>query len=201
MIGALDHARTAWWGLVAPRVSERRALEIAEAVVLRGEGATQEVLLSLRSDLFGWELPGGTLEPGESPAAALSREVREETGIEIEIESAVGEWRRTGFRPHTAYLFRARAVGGRLAPSHETPRVAWFSVSALPPGLLPWYTAPIAAAIAGTRIESPVYEHQGLATIWRALQIDVALRWSGLPPQAPTRDAAKRVHGSEPSAR
>lgn len=35
-----------------------------------------------------WELPGGKVEPGESPAAALAREIAEELGVEVE----VGEW-------------------------------------------------------------------------------------------------------------
>ncbi len=35
-----------------------------------------------------WELPGGKVEPGESPASALVREITEELGVEVE----VGDW-------------------------------------------------------------------------------------------------------------
>jgi len=186
-LGLADHVRTAWWGLVAPRISEREPLGIVQAVVLRTApgaaegGAAEEVLLTLRSDLFGWELPGGTPEEGELFAAALVREVKEETGLEVVLGAEVGAWTRRGFRPHTAYVHRAKVIGGSESPSDETPRVAWFSVDALPEGLLPWYAEPIAVALSGG--EGPVRrtEWQGMRSIWTALRIDLGMRWRGLP--------------------
>lgn len=59
---------------------------VAAAVVIR-EG---RVLLTRRAEgqhLAGmWEFPGGKLEEGESPEAAVVRECREECGIEVEVE-------------------------------------------------------------------------------------------------------------------
>jgi 8-oxo-dGTP diphosphatase len=59
-----------------------RVLHVVAAVLVDGEG---RVLLAQRpagKSLAGtWEFPGGKLEPGESPEAALVRELDEELGI------------------------------------------------------------------------------------------------------------------------
>ncbi|MEM9176473.1 MAG: NUDIX hydrolase [Myxococcota bacterium] len=179
--GFVDYVRTAWWGAVAPRTVERVPLSIAQGVILREEAGRLEVLLSVRSDLFGWELPGGTLEAGEDPRAALVREVEEETGLEVEIEREVGAWRRRGFRPHTAHVYRCRVVSGTPRPSHETPRVAWFEANAPPEGLFPWYRAPLERGCEAVAAPVVVDEVQGLPWILEAMRIDLRMRWDGLP--------------------
>ncbi|MFE7707786.1 NUDIX domain-containing protein [Streptomyces sp. NPDC057486] len=51
----------------------------------------REVLLQLRDDIPGiahpgfWGFPGGSLEPGEEPLAAIKRELREETGMRVQV--------------------------------------------------------------------------------------------------------------------
>ncbi|MFO0575124.1 MAG: ATP-dependent sacrificial sulfur transferase LarE [Polyangia bacterium] len=68
-----------------PRADRKRKLVVA-ALVQRDDGA---VLLSQRRADQGmplkWELPGGKIEPGESPEAALRREIAEELGVESEV--------------------------------------------------------------------------------------------------------------------
>lgn len=185
--GLVDYARTAWWGLVAPRVTERAPLVITQAVILRAgatDRADEEVLLTMRADLFGWELPGGTPEPGERAEETLVREVLEETGLSVAIERHVGDWVRTGFRPHTARVYRCRVVSGEPRVSHETPRIGWFPVDAPPDGFFPWYRGPLAAARARPAPGAPprsVCERQGWRAIVAAMRIDLATRWRGLP--------------------
>jgi 8-oxo-dGTP diphosphatase len=166
-----DYAWTAWVGLVRARLG--RPVEIVQAVALRG-GA--EVLLALRGDLRGWELPGGNLQRGESPEDGLRREVLEETGIEVAVEGLTGTYHRTGFLPHRARVYRCRPVAGSLRPSDETPRVAWWPLAALPADLLPWCRSPLADAVAGG---PPVErsERQGLRDVLAAARIDLASRW------------------------
>lgn len=168
------YARIAWWGLVAPRVPGTRSLLVVQAVILR-EG---RVLLSVRSDLRGWELPGGTPHAGESDAQALVREVREETGLDVESVRHVGDYARSGFRPHLARVFACRVVGGVERPSEETPRLRWFDAGRPPATLFPWYRDPLVDALEGHAEPVARRERQGAARVLAGLVIDLRMRVS-----------------------
>lgn len=74
----------------------------------------------------GWELPGGHAENGESIPEAVIREVREETGIEIEVVRLCGITQDIASRViHT--FWRARAVGGSLKTGEESVDVGFFA--------------------------------------------------------------------------
>ena len=167
-----SYARIAWWGIVSPRTTERAPLVVHQGVVCGPAG----LLLVVRSELRGWELPGGAAEPGESGEAAVAREVLEETGFAVAVEGLAATYVRTGFRPHTARVYRCRATGGAPRPSAETPRVRWFPPDALPSTLFPWYRGPIADVLAEARAPVARAEHQGARAVLAGLAIDLRMR-------------------------
>jgi 8-oxo-dGTP diphosphatase len=162
------------WEALAPRaVGGAGRARVVQAVVRSDAG----ILLCTRRELWGWELPGGTIRSGEREEDALAREVREETGVEIAVERLVGVYERSGFRGHEAHVFVCHAVGGVARGCREMPDVRWFDASQLPTTIFPWFRGPLDDALAAR--EGPVrrHEHQGIAAILAGARIDLAMRW------------------------
>lgn len=83
-----------------------------------------------------WDLPGGFVEAGESPAECVRREAREETGLELELLGVIGAYSsvygETG--RHTVDVgFHARAQQtGDMLLSPEKSEAAWFALDEFP---------------------------------------------------------------------
>ena len=104
------------------------------AVVIDGSG---KVFLVMHSYVPGWHLPGGGIEIGETAAAALVRELREEGNIEL-VETpalfAVYFNRRISRRDHVAlYVVRAFRQDAAPQPNYEIVAHGFFAPDALPP--------------------------------------------------------------------
>jgi ADP-ribose pyrophosphatase YjhB (NUDIX family) len=83
-----------------------------------------------------WNLPGGHLEFGEPIECGARRELREETGLELELEALLGIY--TGFSRRSAlhsirYVFVARYLGGEPRAGHEIQSVGWWTRDDLEP--------------------------------------------------------------------
>ncbi|HZT66735.1 MAG TPA: NUDIX domain-containing protein [Acidimicrobiales bacterium] len=109
----------------------------ASAVILDDDG---RVLLHRRADNGLWSLPGGVMEIGESIGECIVREVREETGLDIEPTAVIGvysnpnhviEYANGEVRQQFSVCFRCRVVSGDLAPSEESTALRWIHAANL----------------------------------------------------------------------
>ena len=110
----------------------------AGGVVYRRSDEGVEVVLAARRTRRGdlaWGLPKGLVEPDETPEQAAVREVREETGLDADVEVSLGEIRYfyvwEGMRVRKAvHFFLMRATGGDASQhDDEMEEVRWFPLS------------------------------------------------------------------------
>ena len=90
------------------------------ALVTNDEGK----ILLVNSPWRGWEYPGGLIEPGETFQEALHREIREESGVEVEIIGFVGICKNVE-KDIVNIDFTCRYVSGELTTSEESTEVIW----------------------------------------------------------------------------
>jgi 8-oxo-dGTP diphosphatase len=124
-------------------------IEVAAAVIQRGDGAFLLAQRPVGKVYAGyWEFPGGKIEPGEAPHAALARELHEELGIEI-VESF--PWiTRVYTYPHGTVRLQFRRVLQWSGDPHprEDQAIAWQEPgTAMAAPMLP-ANAPVLASLA-----------------------------------------------------
>src|SRR5215469_14217149 len=83
-------------------------------------------LLIQRADNHRWEPPGGVLELAESIHDGLRREVREETGLDVEPTTLTGVYKNLT-RGIVAPVFRCKITSGRLTANEEVTTFHWAS--------------------------------------------------------------------------
>ncbi len=122
--------------------------------------ARDSVLLHLRNDHPMWSLPGGPPDFGESFAQGIIREVKEETGLVVEIVRLIGVYSEPEFwtfsypdgnRAHAfAAAFECKVLSGELAANMtDSLEVKWFAVDDLPGNLMPMHPKVITDCIYG----------------------------------------------------
>ena len=135
-------------------------VRVSVSAVVRRPENVHEILLMRRSDNALWGLPGGYVEPGESVIDATQREVREETGYEIDVGRLVGVYSdpRTQViayadrsRIHAINLCFEGIAGARGEPTtpEEVLEIGFFAAHALPRPFVPIHEIRVADAVLG----------------------------------------------------
>jgi len=101
--------------------------------VIFSEGSS--VLLCHRTDCDAWNLPGGRVEPSESPWAAVVREVEEEVGLLVRVERLIGVY-SVPAKTDLVFNFLCVPVGGALRLSEEADDIRWFNRTSIPTNTL-----------------------------------------------------------------
>lgn len=131
-------------------------IQVACAVIAADDG---RLLLARREKgrhLRGcWEFPGGKLEPGESPEAAVVREVAEELGVSARAERLLAEARHSYPERTVSLRFYLCRIDGTPSGAEGQP-VAWYPPHAVAGLDLPPATrAVLDAILAGVAAERP----------------------------------------------
>jgi 8-oxo-dGTP diphosphatase len=116
------------WRLKIIRVTQKKFTASVGAIITNSD---EKVLLleHILRPASGWGIPGGFLNQNEQPEQAVRRELREETGLELENVQMLRV--RTTNR-HIEFLFRATSNGTAEVKSREIKSLGWFAVDKMP---------------------------------------------------------------------
>jgi 8-oxo-dGTP pyrophosphatase MutT (NUDIX family) len=119
-----------------PKAPKPNSIKPAAAVALfDGDG---RILLLRRQDNDQWTMPGGTMDFGESLVECAVREVREETGFDIEISGLIGTYTDPNvliaysdgeIRQEFTVVYAANIKRGELRIDHESKEAGWLSIA------------------------------------------------------------------------
>ncbi len=139
------------------------------AAVILTDDRNRTLLLWQPRQSYG--LPGGVVEPHETPPQAAVREAREEIGVEVSLEYLVGTYhlRGGGWPDIFASVYKGVVVAGKphVADPNEVEKLEWFGSGQLPSVLMTDARAAIPDFYAGRR------------GVVRVVQRDGVVPWTG----------------------
>jgi 8-oxo-dGTP pyrophosphatase MutT (NUDIX family) len=140
-----------------PNVTKNARIRFGCSVVIPDDQG--RILLQKRTDGDWWSLPAGGMDPGETPTQTAIREVREETGLEVELVRFLGLYSNPELctvypdgnrRQMVGASFLGRVIGGQLIQSNEeTAELRWFGPDELPQNITHTSLARIRGYLAG----------------------------------------------------
>ncbi len=103
------------------------------AIVTDGQGRLLMIKRGHEPGAGLWSIPGGRIEPGETDAEALVREMLEETGLVVEVGSLIGSVQRPGLDDAVIDIrdYAATVVGGTLRPGDDAADARWVDMQDL----------------------------------------------------------------------
>ena len=102
---------------------------VSVAAIIINEKSEVLLLDHVLRPYSSWGIPGGFIKDGEQPEAAVRREIREETGLELAAAEMI---RIRTINRHVEILFRAQANGEATIKSREIKDLGWFATGEMP---------------------------------------------------------------------
>jgi len=91
-----------------------------------------KVLIIKRRDVPVWVFPGGGVDKNEDLKSATIREIKEETGLDVEIIKKIGEYQPLNRLTRYMHLFECKIIDGELTTGMETSAIDFFPIQNLP---------------------------------------------------------------------
>ena len=103
------------------------------AIVADGRGRLLMIKRGHEPGAGLWSIPGGRIEPGETDAEAVAREMIEETGLTVEVGRLVGRVRRPGLNGAVIDIrdYAATVTGGTLRAGDDAADARWVAPAEL----------------------------------------------------------------------
>jgi ADP-ribose pyrophosphatase YjhB (NUDIX family) len=118
-----------WIQVVLSRIIRPKFQVFAAAVIFDKDNRIM-LVKSTYQRFHPWGLPGGGLNYGEPPDAAVIREVWEETSLKVEIEELI--FVKTWIPDRVGIYYLCNIVDGEFQPSDEVSEYGYFSLDDLP---------------------------------------------------------------------
>jgi len=125
--------------------------KVAATAVVERAGLVLMLRRAVETGYGLWSLPGGYVDRGEVVEEAAAREVREETGLQVQIGKLVGLFSEEG-HPVVVAAYAAVETGGKLEPGQEALELGFYPLDGLPTLAFPRDRLILARWSSGTNI-------------------------------------------------